>query len=252
VNKCFKDLVLSDLLNSLENLSWQERISYVTKWKDKKIVFSTSFSYEDQIMTHFIATNNLPIRLFTLDTGRLFEETYKTFELTCKTYPQITINTYCPDTGLLQNLVTRQGINGFYSSIENRKACCHVRKVEPLTRAIKGSALWISGLRREQSDNRNTLPVVEYDQELDIIKLYPLIDVSLDDIITYVNKFSIPYNLLHDKGFVSIGCAPCTREIKKDDDMRLGRWWWEEDSKRECGLHFQNGKLVRVIKNTND
>jgi len=252
MNNDLKYKILPRLLNELANLSWQERLLHLKKYHDKKIIFSTSFGYEDQAITHVIGTNNLPIEIFTLDTGRLFEETYKTFELTTKAYPQLAIKTYYPQAEPLQALIQKQGINGFYESVEKRQACCYVRKVEGLKRALKGSDLWISGLRRQQSQDRSNLPIAEYDDGLNVIKVYPLIDVLLDDLVTYVVANKIPYNTLHDKGFISIGCSPCTRAVKSGDRFRSERWWWEQDTKKECGLHVKDGKLVRTMVSVDD
>ncbi len=148
-------------------------------------------------------------------------------------------------------MVNRQGINGFYESVEKRKACCFVRKVEPLNRALEGVDIWISGLRREHSDNRSDLPVVEYDAGRDIIKVYPLVDISEADVKAYIQNHAIPYNPLHDQGFPSIGCAPCTRAVAPGEHARSGRWWWEQENEQECGLHIKDGKLVRTKQPAN-
>tara|TARA_B100001093_G_C26562881_1_gene899495 strand:- start:69 stop:788 length:720 start_codon:yes stop_codon:yes gene_type:complete len=236
--------MLDSLIEKFSALNWQERLKLLSQEQDN-IAFSSSFSYEDQVITHLIANENLLIRVFTLDTGRLFEETHKVIQATTEKYPNLEIETYYPNTDKVQDLVKRNGINGFYESLDKRKDCCYVRKVEPLNRALKGTKIWISGLRREHSDNRGNLPIAEYDPSQDLIKFYPLIDVDLDTIKTYIKTNDIPYNELHDKGFPSIGCAPCTRAIKKGEHPRSGRWWWEQDDAQECGLHMVDGKLVR-------
>ncbi len=237
---------LNILLEELAPLSWEERLIALKNHAHLDARFSSSFSYEDQAMTHVIATHNLPVNVFTLDTGRLFEETYDVISATEKKYPALNISTYSPDTTGVQNLVSSQGINGFRDSIEARKKCCFIRKVEPLNRALDGADIWISGLRREHSDNRGELPLAELDESRGIIKLYPLIDVAEGTIKPYIERHDIPYNVLHDKGYPSIGCAPCTRAISAGEHPRAGRWWWEQEDAQECGLHMVNGRLVRT------
>ena len=234
------------LQETLSALPWEERLQAIAGVNDAHVAFSTSFSFEDQMITHTIAAGDLPIRVFTLDTGRLFAETYETFQKTRELYFGLEIETYYPETESVEKLVKRNGINGFYESVEKRKACCFVRKVEPLNRALDGVDIWISGLRRGHSDNRSDLPVAEYDAMRDIIKVYPLIDVEEDDVKSYIHAHAIPYNPLHDKGFPSIGCAPCTRAVEPGEHPRAGRWWWEQQNDQECGLHIKDGKLVRI------
>lgn len=240
-----KEQLATELQAQLAALPWTERLKKLSQLTGQAQAFSTSFSLEDQAITHAIAEHMLPIRIFTIDTGRLFAETYETFQKTRDTYFGIEIQTYAPETKTLEGLVNRQGINGFYESVEKRKACCFVRKVEPLNRALEGVDIWISGLRREHSDNRSDLPVVEYDAGRDIIKVYPLVDISESDVKAYIQNHAIPYNPLHDQGFPSIGCAPCTRAVAPGEHARSGRWWWEQENEQECGLHIQDGKLVR-------
>ena len=234
------------LLTELADLPWQERLRKLGYYSGQSIAFSTSFSLEDQAITHAIAIHTLPIRIFTIDTGRLFAETYETFQKTRDTYFGLEIETYYPDTRSLESLVKKQGVNGFYESVENRKACCFARKVEPLNRALAATNIWISGLRREHSDNRSDLPVVEYDAGRDIIKIYPVIDLSEGDVRAYIQNHAVPYNPLYDRGFPSIGCAPCTRAVAPGEHPRSGRWWWEQENEQECGLHIKDGKLVRI------
>jgi phosphoadenosine phosphosulfate reductase len=201
----------------------------------KQIVFSTSFGQEDQVLTDLIFKNNLAAEVFTLDTGRLFNETYETFDRTLKRYKK-EIRTYFPDKTKTEELLTKKGPFSFYDSVDNRKECCHIRKVEPLQRALKGKEIWITGLRSAQSAGRENLPLFQWDETYQLIKYNPLTDWSLEQVVEYLNQNNVPYNPLHDKGFVSIGCAPCTRAIEQGEDIRAGRWWWE-DSKKECGLH---------------
>ncbi len=239
-------------LEKLAPLDWAERLDALcAAFPDQTIVFSTSLSYEDQVITHLIAEKDLPIKIFTLDTGRLFEETHKVAQETRAKYTNITIETYYPDAISAQDLVRNQGINGFFDSVENRKNCCGVRKVEPLNRALEGADIWISGLRRAHSDNRGDLAIAEMDGGRNILKVYPLIDVEEAPLKDYIREHDVPYNILHDQGFPSIGCAPCTRAVAAGEDMRAGRWWWEQDANdgdgaQECGLHMVDGKLVRV------
>ncbi len=200
-----------------------------------KVTFSSSLGQEDQVITQLIAFQNLKIQIFSLDTGRLFPET---LELLARTEAKFKtkIRVYYPETAAVENLVDANGINGFYDSVDNRKSCCFVRKVEPLRRALAGNEIWVTGLRAEQSANRSEMKRIEWDEGNQILKYNPLLDWSFDEMVAYIETNKIPYNSLHDKGFVSIGCAPCTRAILPEEDARAGRWWWE-DSKKECGLH---------------
>ena len=208
-----------------------------------KVIFSTSFSYEDQVITHKILSNNLPIKIFTLDTGRLFPETYSVWRATNEKY-NTHIKAYYPDAISLENFVSEKGPNSFYESVENRKDCCFIRKVEPLKRALKDNSIWITGLRAEHSIDRSDMPQVEWDESNNIIKYHPILHWTTEEVKRYINENNIPYNILHDKGFVSIGCAPCTRAIKAGEDFRAGRWWWEDDSKKECGLHVHSEATI--------
>ncbi|HEX2533356.1 MAG TPA: phosphoadenylyl-sulfate reductase [Chitinophagaceae bacterium] len=228
---------IAELNQQLEAMSPEEGLRFFAENYPGKVVFSTSFSWEDQAITHLIAAGKVPVSLFTLDTGRLFKETYSTWEATMDTYPELRIKTYTPDYGLLQDYLESNGPNAFYKSTDLRKSCCNIRKVEPLRRALAGQAVWVTGLRAEHSPNRQGLPMVEWDEVNGVIKYHPLLHWTLDELKEFVNKNHIPYNSLHDKGFVSIGCLPCTRAIRPGEDFRAGRWWWEDASKKECGLH---------------
>ncbi|MEO6893576.1 MAG: phosphoadenylyl-sulfate reductase [Ginsengibacter sp.] len=202
-----------------------------------QVTFSTSFSYEDQLITDIILKNNLPVKIFTLDTGRLFEETYSVWSATNERY-HTHIKGYYPDHTMLEPFVEKHGPNSFYESVDQRKACCFIRKVEPLKRALKGNAIWITGIRAEHSNNRHDMQQVEWDESNQIIKYHPILHWTTEEVKEYINKYNVPYNILHDRGFVSIGCAPCTRAIKPGEDFRAGRWWWEDNTKKECGLHI--------------
>jgi len=229
-----------DLINrinsSIVNKSPKESLAMLAKEFQGKIVFSSSLGYEDQVISHFIFSNKLQIEVFTLDTGRLFNETYSVLNNTLERY-KTPIKVLYPQTETVEKLVSEKGPLSFYESIDNRKECCFIRKVEPLKRALKGKTVWVTGIRADQSGNRQEIPSVEWDEVNQIIKFHPIINWTLDDVKIYINKHNIPYNSLHDKGFVSIGCAPCTRAIKEGEDFRAGRWWWEQNDKKECGLH---------------
>jgi phosphoadenosine phosphosulfate reductase len=201
-----------------------------------QVVFSTSLGYEDQVISHLIFSNHLPVNVFTLDTGRLFNETYSVLSSTFDRY-KVPINVMYPQTEAVEKLLTEKGPFSFYESMDNRKECCHIRKVEPLKRALKGNKIWITGIRADQSGNRQDMPSVEWDEANQIVKFHPILNWTLEEVKAYIRQHNIPYNPLHDKGFVSIGCAPCTRAIKEGEDFRAGRWWWEASDKKECGLH---------------
>ncbi len=203
-----------------------------------KIVLATSFGAEDQVLTHMVLSIDPETEIFTLDTGRLPEETYSIWERTEQLY-KTKIRPYFPDRTEVERLVLEQGINGFYESIENRKRCCRVRKIEPLKRALEKREVWITGLRREQSVTRQGLSVVERDETFGLIKLNPLLEWSTEQVWDYIKRHNIPYNSLHDRGYPSIGCAPCTRAVKDGEDIRGGRWWWESPEHKECGLHLK-------------
>jgi len=227
--------IINALLEQTKDFSIEETLSFIANEYKDKVVFSTSFGQEDQVITSLIAKNSLPITIFTLDTGRLFQETYDVFHKTVKKY-KVAIQTYFPDASQVENLLNTKGPNSFYESVENRKECCYIRKVVPLTKALKGNSVWITGLRAEQSENRNDLHLFEYDEKFEIIKFNPLLKWTLEEVQKYIDDNNVPQNSLHRKGFVSIGCAPCTRAIAPGEDIRAGRWSWES-SHKECGLH---------------
>lgn len=201
-----------------------------------KIIFSSSFSWEDQAISHLILSNKIPVEIFTLDTGRLFPETYYVWSRTNEQY-STQIKPYFPDHNLLEPFLTEKGPNAFYESTENRKSCCYIRKVEPLKRALAGNSVWITGLRSEHSPDRENLSQIEWDESNQIIKYHPLLHWTTQEVKDFIHKNGIPYNTLHDKGFVSIGCQPCTRAVQPGEDFRAGRWWWENKENKECGLH---------------
>ena len=228
-------IIAQALIEKTENFSIEETLAFLVSEYKNKVVFSTSFGQEDQVITALIAKNDLPINIFTLDTGRLFQETYDVFHKTIKKYKN-EIKTYFPDTVAVEDLLNKKGPNSFYESVENRKECCYIRKVAPLTKALDGNEIWITGLRAEQSENRNDLAFFEYDAHFKIIKFNPLLKWTLQEVQNYIDENNVPQNALHKQGFISIGCAPCTRAILPGEDIRAGRWWWES-SHKECGLH---------------
>jgi phosphoadenosine phosphosulfate reductase len=227
--------ITNTLLEKTKGFSIEETLTFLANEYKDKVVFSTSFGQEDQVITALIARNDLPITIFTLDTGRLFQETYDVFHKTLKKY-KIAIKVYFPEATAVEELLNKKGPNSFYESVENRKECCFIRKIVPLTKALKGNEIWITGLRAEQSENRNDLQEFEYDEKFQVIKYNPLLKWTLEEVQKYIDDNNVPQNALHKQGFVSIGCAPCTRAISPGEDIRAGRWWWES-SHKECGLH---------------
>ena len=221
--------------NAIAELSLAEALRYIAENTQGKVSFSTSLGQEDQVITHAIFTNDLDIEVFTLDTGRLFQETYDVLSSTTNKYKK-EIKIYFPDTPAVEQLVTEKGPNSFYKSVENRKECCGIRKIQPLKRALKEVSVWVTGLRASQSDNRQSMHILEWDEGFGLIKFNPLIHWSLEEVEAYLKEYNVPQNALHKQGFVSIGCAPCTRAIMEGEDIRAGRWWWEL-SHKECGLH---------------
>jgi phosphoadenosine phosphosulfate reductase len=225
----------AELTLALSGKDLIEQLHYLAGVYPGQVVFSTSLGQEDQVITDIIARNKIPIRIFTLDTGRLFNETYELIDRTRARY-KIPIEVFFPQSNAVEKLVTEKGFTSFYESVENRKECCHIRKVEPLNRALDGAEIWITGLRSGQSSNRQQMALLEWAEDRQLHKFNPLINWSFDEMMEYIKNHNVPYNPLHDKGFVSIGCLPCTRAIEPGEDARAGRWWWEE-SQKECGLH---------------
>lgn len=209
-----------------------------------KVALASSLGAEDQVLTDMLLKIFLRAGIFTLDTGRLPQETLECLKVTELKYG-FKYRIYTPDAGAVEKMVTEKGMDLFYESVENRKLCCHVRKVEPLGRALKGLKAWICGLRREQSVTRADLNVIEWDDTNHLYKINPLINWTEKQVWDYIRAHKVPYNPLHDQGYPSIGCAPCTRAVKPGEDVRAGRWWWESADKKECGLHFKDGKAVR-------
>lgn len=227
---------INSVITLIDASDIKESIINLCRRYPSRVIFSTSFSKEDQALSHIIFSNNLPVEVFTLDTGRHFSETYSTWDTTIEKYKKEIIS-YNPNADALQKFITTNGPNSFFNSVENRKQCCYIRKVLPLQLALDGKKIWITGIRAEHSANRLDMPMVEYDLGNNIVKYHPLLHWTTDNVATFIKENNVPYNPLQDKGFVSIGCQPCTRAIKKGEDFRAGRWWWEETNKKECGLH---------------
>ena len=228
----------SELIDQIESCSLPDALNLLVELFPGEILFSTSLGQEDQVITDIIFRNKIPVEIFTLDTGRLFYETYDLIERTNARY-KTNLKIYFPDSTDVETFVSEKGVNSFYESVENRKLCCYIRKVKPLNRALKNAKVWVTGLRAEQSENRKDMPIISWDEEKQLYKFNPLINWSFDEVLNYIKENNVPYNPLHDKGFISIGCAPCTRAVEPGEDPRAGRWWWET-SQKECGLHTDN------------
>jgi phosphoadenosine phosphosulfate reductase len=231
--------LIDDLNERFKKVSPEEVLKYFLEEYKDKIALSSSLGAEDQVLTDMVVKIDPSVRIFTLDTGRMFPETYEVLDKTNKKY-SIKIEVFFPDHKQVEEMVHEKGINLFYESIENRKKCCHVRKIEPLKRAFKGLDVWICGLRKDQSVTRFFTKTVEWDEGNGLIKINPLIDWREKDVWSYIKQHNVPYNKLHDEGFPSIGCQPCTRAIKPGEEIRAGRWWWEQPDNKECGLHVKN------------
>lgn len=239
--------IVRELFPLFKNLPSEKILSLAADKFRGKLVFASSLGLEDQAITDIIAKNKLDISIFTLDTGRFFNETYDLIEKTEKHYG-LKISVYFPDASEIENMARDFGINLFYESAEKRKYCCMQRKVKPLRRALAGQSAWICGLRREQSITRGGLEVIEWDEGNNLVKINPLVDWTDKKVKDYIIENGVPYNPLHDRGFISIGCACCTRAVKPGEHPRSGRWWWEEPEQKECGLHIVDGRLERIIK----
>ncbi|MBC3929544.1 phosphoadenylyl-sulfate reductase [Undibacterium sp. CY21W] len=208
-------------------------------------VFASSLAAEDMVLTDLILRNKLNISIFSLETGRLHAETLGMLDTVKNTYGTA-ITLFKPETAAVDAYVQQHGLNAFYDSVEMRKECCRIRKVEPLNRALAGNKAWVTGQRRAQAATRTELEVQEEDAAHAMQKFNPLADWSEEDVWHYIRSNQVPYNPLHDKGYPSIGCEPCTRAIQPGEDVRAGRWWWENPESKECGLHVVDGKLIRI------
>ncbi len=219
-----------------ENSDPSEILKYFISNYKNEIALASSMGAEDQVLTHLINQIDKSVKIFTLDTARLFPETYSLISRT-NSHFGINIEIFFPDTKKVEEMVNHKGINLFYESIENRKQCCNIRKIEPLKRAFNGLKVWICGLRKEQALTRQNMQMIEWDADNNLIKINPLINWTEKYLWDFIKTNGIPYNKLHDIGFPSIGCQPCTRAIKENEDIRAGRWWWELPETKECGLH---------------
>lgn len=224
------------LNKELENATPQDILQRVLTVFGAKIALSSSLGAEDQVLTDMLIKTDPKARIFTLDTGRLFPETYDLIDRTSRKY-KTKIEVFFPDHQKIQSMVNSKGINLFYESVENRKECCHLRKIEPLQRAFSTLDAWICGLRASQAVTRQNIEVVEWDENNQLVKINPLAKWTEEQVWEYIHTHKVPYNVLHDKGFPSIGCQPCTRAIEPGEDVRAGRWWWENPETKECGLH---------------
>ncbi len=238
-------IAIESLQEELKEKSALEILKAVADKFKGKITLASSLGAEDQVITDLIAKNNLDIEIFTLDTGRVFQESYDLLSDTEKKY-DLKVKIFFPEREDVEKMVSENGINLFYDSIENRKQCCRIRKMVPLARALAPHDAWVCGLRKDQSVTREDMCEAEIDANHNMIKINPLINWSEEDVWNYIKENNIPYNKLHDQGFLSIGCAPCTRAVKEGEDVRAGRWWWESPEQKECGLHFVDGKMVRT------
>jgi phosphoadenosine phosphosulfate reductase len=227
---------VEQLNKQFQNSSAQEVLEYLLTKTDKKVALSSSFGAEDQVLSDIMLKIDKNANIFTLDTGRLPYETYSVMDETNLKYG-IKVNVFFPKDEDIEELYQTQGINGFYESVENRKNCCYVRKIAPLKRALNGIDIWVTGLRSSQSVTREGMRMFEMDAANNVIKVNPLINWSESDVWDYIKSHKVPYNKLHDLGYPSIGCAPCTRAVKEGEDIRSGRWWWENPEHKECGLH---------------
>lgn len=215
------------------------RVAEVARLVPGRIVFTTSLGLEDQAVLHAIAESGAKVEVITLDTGRLFPETLETLAESERRYG-LRIRMLSPDAGQIEDLVGRDGVLGFRLSVDARKACCDVRKVRPLRRGLAGAAAWITGLRRGQSAGRAEVPFASWDDDYGLVKINPIADWSTGQLDAYIQANDIPVNPLHARGFPSIGCQPCTRAVRPSEDIRAGRWWWESEDGKECGLHARN------------
>ncbi|MEN8146975.1 MAG: phosphoadenylyl-sulfate reductase [Campylobacterota bacterium] len=229
---------IDELNRRFQGASTREILEYFLHRYTDKIALASSFGAEDQVLTDLLYSLKDDADVFTLDTGRLPYETYDVMQRTNVKYG-VKIAVFFPVSDDVEKLYASQGINGFYESVENRKSCCHVRKTVPLKRALAPLDVWITGLRRAQSVTRETIQVVEWDEANGLIKINPLIDWSEKEVWEHIKEHKIPYSDLHDKGYPSIGCAPCSRAVKSGEDIRSGRWWWENPEHKECGLHLK-------------
>lgn len=225
----------------LEGKETKDVLDFFLNKLDVNIALASSLGAEDQVLTDLMYEVNRDANIFTLDTGRLPKQTYDLIERTNEKYKK-NIKVFFPQTQKIESLVNEKGMFSFYNSIDERKECCYIRKIEPLKRALSGLDIWITGLRREQSITRDEMQLIEWDEGNNLLKLNPLIEWSEEEVWTYIKHNNVPYNKLHDNGYPSIGCEPCSRAVQDGDDVRSGRWWWEDPEHKECGLHIKEKK----------
>jgi phosphoadenosine phosphosulfate reductase len=243
--------VAAALARALKPLDLYGRLAAISVAIPGRVVFTSSFGLEDQAIAHAIFTQGLAIEVVTFDTGRLFPETYQVWADTEQRYG-VRVRAFMPDDAAVEMLVAEQGVDGFRNSVAARHACCAVRKVMPLARALAGAVGWVTGMRGDQSADRATLPAAAFDAAHGLIKVNPLFDWSRPQTLEFARSRDVPVNTLHDRGFLSIGCAPCTRAVAPGEDERAGRWWWEQAEKKECGLHFgPDGRVQRAAAPVN-
>ncbi len=234
------------VIPDLENKTAEEILVWANETFNEKVALASSFGAEDVVLIDMLLKINPNSKIFTLDTGRLPSETYDVWERIEEKY-DIKIEAYFPETKSLQEMIDKHGPNLFYKSVDLRKLCCYVRKIEPLNRALEGLSAWVCGLRKEQSITRQDIKKVEVDtMHNGIIKINPLADWTEKQVWDYIRENEVPYNKLHDQNYPSIGCAPCTRAIKSGEDIRAGRWWWESPESKECGLHSRKREVQNV------
>ena len=234
-----KKELLEELRQKLADYSAEQLLSYFLDSFQGRIVLSSSMAAEDQVLTDMVYKTHPQTQIITLDTGRLPQETYDVIEATQKHY-NIRIKVLFPDYKQVEKMIDEHGPNLFFKSVQNRKLCCHIRKIEPLKRALENIDIWICGLRKEQSVTRTEIEPIAWDEQFGLIKLSPLLDWTTNQVWDYIRQNNVPYNALHDKGYTSIGCAPCTRAVEPSQNLRAGRWWWETPEHKECGLHWNS------------
>jgi len=232
----FTPEALAEINDRLRGKPPEEIVRWALDTFSPDIALASSFGAEDMVLIDLLSRLSPATRLFTLDTGRLHEETYELMEQTRGRYG-IVVESYFPDRQAVEKLEREKGFYSFRQSIEDRRECCHIRKVEPLRRALAGARAWITGLRRDQAVTRTDTEAVEWDEGNGLVKVNPLVEWTNDQVWDYIRAKSVPYNLLHERNFPSIGCAPCTRAVQPGEDIRAGRWWWENPENKECGLH---------------
>lgn len=223
-------MISNEEILKIEKLPLDEALKLITEKFPEGVVFSTSLGQEDQVLTDVILKNHLPIKVFTLDTGRLFYEHYELLSKNNSRYKTKT-EVYFPEASDVEKYVSEKGVNAFFNSVENRKECCYIRKVKPLNRALEGAKVWITGLRSEQSENREHMKIIEFDEQKNLYKFNPLIHWTYQEILDYIEKNKVQDLPLHKKGYISVGCQPCTRAIIEGENPRAGRWYWEESQK---------------------